>query len=242
MAVECAVVEHDAGLLAVLTGTLDLDAVASLRLRLFKCLSEQPGALFLDVSGMSVQDPLAMTVFVVVARQAARWPGVPVLLCGPSASVCAVLPRVAYRRLPVFPSVEAAADQAGVYGRSLPALSDILLPIAGAARQARTVATDACLRWGLEHLIGPASLIADEFVSNVVDHANTMATLRLSLRHRFLTIAVQDGSSAAPIPPDGTPDAGRGLLLVRASAHSWGWTLTEGGKVLWANLLRQHRQ
>jgi hypothetical protein len=31
---------------------------------------------------------------------------------------------------------------------------------------------------------------------------------------------------------------GRGLLLVEAMATSWGWLPSEGGKVVWATLLR----
>lgn len=238
MAVACAVAEHDAGLLVELTGTLDLAEVASLRLRLFRCLAEQPVALFVDLSGVSVPDPLAMIVFIAVARQAARWPGVPMLLCAPSARVGAVLSGVAYRRLPVFASVESAAGQADLGGRGVPTLSADLLPTVGAVRQARNVATDACLRWDVAYLIGPATLIANELASNVVEHANTMATLRLSLRPRDLTIAVQDGSPAGPVPPGRGSRRGLGLLLVKESARSWGWMPTEGGKVVWANLAR----
>jgi hypothetical protein len=29
---------------------------------------------------------------------------------------------------------------------------------------------------------------------------------------------------------------GRGLLLVEATAHSWGWLPTDNGKVVWASL------
>ena len=62
------------------------------------------------------------------------------------------------------------------------------------------MATEACLRWDLPHLIAPASLIASELVSNVVDHAHTMMTLRLSLRQRFLTSPSADGSAGRAGP------------------------------------------
>jgi hypothetical protein len=68
-----------------------------------------------------------------------------------------------------------------------------------------------------------------------------MSTLRLSLRHRFLTIAVRDGSPAEPVLTAGLPPdarAGRGLILVDECAHSWGWLPSDGGKVVWASLAR----
>lgn len=233
MAVTCETTEHDLGLVASLSGTLDLTGVSALRLRLFKYLAEQPAALLVELSGLTVAEPLALTVLVAVARQAARWPGIPMMLCAPPPPVEAMLTDAAFRRLAIFGSVEASAASASDQRRSLPSVSDDLLPITGAAREARDLATEACLRWNLPELVGRASLIVDEFLSNVADHANTMATLRLTLRPRFLTIAVEDGSSAPPVLG---PDRGRGLILVRATAHSWGWLPTEGGKVVWASL------
>jgi anti-sigma regulatory factor (Ser/Thr protein kinase) len=234
MAVRCVVTEHESGLVATLTGRLGLAEVGSLRLALFKCLAEQPDALFVDLAGLAVAQPLALTVFIAVNRQAARWPGIPVLLCAPSTPVGILLAEGPGRRLPVFPTVAAATGHAQAR-KSMPSLSDEILPISGAARHARNVTTEACLQWDLPDLIAPASLIANELVSNVVDHANTMATLRLSLHPRYLTIAVRDGSSATPVS-SANAQGGRGLLLVQASAHKWGWMPTEGGKVVWASL------
>jgi hypothetical protein len=75
----------------------------------------------------------------------------------------------------------------------------------------------------------------------VVDHAHTMMTLRLSLRRRFLSVAVRDGSPIEPQSPgDQAPEGpgGRGLFLVKETARSWGWLPTDGGKVVWAALAR----
>jgi anti-anti-sigma regulatory factor len=239
MAIECDVGADGDYLVVTLTGRLGLREVAPLRIRLLKCLAEQPGAVLIDLAGLSVSEPLAMAVFTAVVRQAAQWPGIPVLFCSPTPDMRTLLNRGAQHRLPTFHSVLAARAHAGTGRLPLPSLADDLLPICGAARQARNVATDACLRWDLPHLVAPASLIVSELVSNVVDHAHTMATLRLSLLRRYLTIAVRDGSPAEPVKAAGvSPDArtGRGLILVAASAHSWGWLPTEGGKVVWASL------
>jgi anti-sigma regulatory factor (Ser/Thr protein kinase) len=241
VAIECHIEADGDNLVVALNGRLGLREIAPLRSRLLKCLSEQPEAVLVDLAGLSVGEPLALAVFTTVVRQAAQWPGIPVLFCAPSPAVQRLLSHAAYHRSPTFHSVSAARAYVGTERRTLPSLSDELLPVSGAARQARNVATEACLQWDLPHLVAPASLIVSELASNVVDHAHTIATLRLSLRRRYLTIAVRDGSAAAPVKAPGmTADArtGRGLILVEASATSWGWLPTDGGKVVWASLAR----
>jgi hypothetical protein len=227
-----------AELVATLTGTLGLADAAPVRTQLFKCLAEQPDALFVDLAALLVEDPLALAVFAAVNRQAARWPGIPVLYCAPSPPVRRMLADGAYRRLPVAASVARARETVRADGHSMPSLTDELLPVSGAARQARNIATEACGRWDLPDLIAPASVIAGELVTNVVDHASTMATLRISLRQRFVTISVRDGSTEEPRRVAPGPVGGRGLMLVEAMAHSWGWLPVDGGKVVWASLSR----
>jgi len=238
MAVGYAVSGDGAELIATLSGSLDLANAAQIRTHLFKCLAEQPDALLVDLAGLSVEEPLALAVFSAVNRQAARWPGIPVLYCAPTPPVRDMLANGAYRRLPVAATLDLARETVRAGGEAVPALIDDLLPIAGAARQARNIATEACSRWDLPDLIAPASVIAGELVTNVVDHANTMATLRVCLRQRYVTIGVRDGSSEEPrrVPPG--PLGGRGLMLVEAMAHSWGWLPVDGGKVVWASLSR----
>jgi len=117
-------------------------------------------------------------------------------------------------------------------------VSDQLLPVAGAVRHARDVATGACLSWDLPDLIGPVCLVVSELVSNAVEHAGTMMTLRVARGTRHVHIAVRDGSSAEPVlnAAPGVTERGRGLLLVDAVALHWGWLPADDGKVVWASL------
>jgi anti-anti-sigma regulatory factor len=238
MTVDCTVQDDNGRLVAHLSGTLDMLAVSRVRLHLLKCLAEQPSALLVDVSGLTITEPLALPVFIAVTRQAARWPGTPVLICGPDPVMAGLLGAAAFRRLPVFTSTDAARHYLGAGGHALPTMTEELLPISGAARQSRNVATDACLRWELADLVAPASLICSELVSNAVDHAGTMMTLRLSLGSGYLFIAVRDGSPAEPVAGTPPPSAarGRGLHLVEVTAHSWGFLPARDGKVVWASL------
>ena len=239
MPVDCSVRDDGGRLIVGLSGDLGLGDVAGLRVRLLKCLAEQPEALLIDLSRMTLADPLALAVFGAVRRQAARWPGIPMLLCAPEPFTGGQLRQAAHRSLPLFTTLEAARAQAGLERHTLSMLSDELLPVSGAARQARNVTTDACLRWDLPDLLAPACLVASELVSNVIDHARTMMTLRLTLRPRFLQIALRDGATAEPVRRDTDGSIGmrgRGLLLIEATAHSWGWLPTDDGKVVWASL------
>lgn len=109
-----------------------------------------------------------------------------------------------------------------------------LEPVVGAARRARELVADACSRWGLPELTGPAQTAVTELVNNVVVHARTQMTVRLSVQRRELHIAVRDYSHRRPRVSEPTPYGGRGLRLLDAVASGWGCTPLEDGKVVWA--------
>jgi hypothetical protein len=237
--VDCTTREDGERLVARLSGTLSMPETARVRVHLLKCLAEQPSALLVDLADLAVTNVLAASVFTAVMRQAALWPGTPVLFCAPPPGTAALLASAARRRLPVYRSLDAARRHLYDKARILPPIAEDLLPISGAARHSRNVATDACLGWDLPHLVAPASLICSELVSNGVDHAGTMMTLTLSLGRTCLFIALRDGSPAEPVLTAVTPAAerGRGLTLVDTTAHSWGFLPANDGKVVWASLL-----
>lgn len=241
MTVRCEVNGDGSSLVAALSGGLRLADGSAIREQLLKCLAEQPDALLIDLSAMTVDQPLALSIFKVVLRQAARWPGTPILFCAPCPRTRQLLSTAANHRLPLYPSVGAALTHLHDQRRTVPSISEELLPVAGSTRHARDIATEVCVRWDLSALIAPASLIVTELVANVVDHARTMMTLRLSLRERYLNIAVRDGSPQPPAPALGMPleaASGRGLLLVNELAYSWGYLPSTTGKVVWAALRR----
>jgi anti-anti-sigma factor len=221
-----------------ISGLFDLADTPRLRTALLKCLAEQPGALLVDLSAMELGADTALGLFTAVTRQAARWPGTAVVLCGPSPPVAELLDRGRFGGLTIRAGV-AEARREVLAGRVVPpTLTDQLLPIAGAARHARNVVTEACLAWGLPELVGPASLVAGELVANAVEHAGTMMTLRVARRGPHVHVAVRDGSAAEPVPrtTPGLRERGRGLMLVDAVALHWGWLPADDGKVVWASL------
>lgn len=238
--IRCLVDDHPSHTVVRIVGTLGLTGATAVRAGLLKCLVEQPAVLLVDLSGMRVADPNALSVFLAVARQAATWPAVPILLCAPAPDTADLLhTRAVTRHLPIQPSVSAAVRSLAV-GRAPapPSFTEDLLPVVGAGRRARELVTEACLRWDLPAQVGPACTVATELVNNVTAHAGTMMRLRISLRGPYLHIAVQDGDTRLPVPADPAVEAlaGRGLALVEAMATHWGTLPIEGGKVVWALL------
>jgi ABC-type transporter Mla MlaB component len=211
-------------------GDLTRSSTIDVYTTMLKCLAEQPTALLIDLSEMTDADHTALSVFTAVTRQAALWPGIPVLLCAATPSVTAKLTGVSS-----YESLEAALRMVGV---PPPMVIDQLMPEPGAPRHARNLVTEACLGWGLPELVGPASLIASELVTNAVEHAGTPMTLRISRRDRYVHIALRDGSPVEPAPRRAliTESGGRGLLLVSSVAVDWGSMPSRNGKVVWATL------
>lgn len=238
-AVQCLIEDHQPYAVARVVGVLDAKGAGAVRTALIKCLAEQPEAVLVDLSGMRLGEPSALSIFFAVARQAATWPAVPLVLCAPPADAADLLRRGAEDRpMPVLPTLSEAVRSLQL-DHAAPSISEELLPVVGAGRRARELTTEACFQWDLPDLVGPACTVVTELVNNVVAHAHTMMTLRMAVRDRFLHIAVRDGSAAEPVPQrDVSPTAlsGRGLALVDAVSRHWGSLPTEGGKVVWAVL------
>jgi hypothetical protein len=205
-----------------LVGTLDVASVGSVRSALRECLAAQPDALVVDVRDLNVADPRALPVFSATVRQAADWPGIPVVLWRPADAA---------------PQVRAATL---TRGRRSPSrhLRLGLQPVAGACRRAREFARVGCERWGLPSMAGPVSVVLSELVTNVVRHAGTPMDVRLTLRAPCLHVTVADGSPDPPRPADPRPtvEGGRGLLLVGSLTQRWGFLPIGPGKVVWATL------
>jgi len=120
------------------------------------------------------------------------------------------------------------------------------------ARTARRFVREILTCWGLEALADDAEMIIDELVVNAVLHGtragltranpgNGLTVLRLCLLRRVgeVMLAVIDPGNESPLPqePDWVGESGRGLQIVSALSHVWGWSPLAGhGKAVWAVL------
>ncbi len=217
-----------------LAGVLDADTAPRVRSELLDLIAGQPEAVVVDVRRLTLGDPGAVGVLREVARDAADWPECRLVLsAGPDAS--------AWRDtgLAVWPDPQQACAALGA-PEPRHFLRAPLDPVVGAARRSRELVTEACGRWDLPDLAGPACIVVTEMVNNVVAHARTSMTVLLALRGERMSVAVRDQSTRVPrftgSPVPVTSYGGRGLLLIDSVSQRWGSLALEGGKVVWAVL------
>ncbi|MEV6298110.1 ATP-binding protein [Actinoplanes sp. NPDC051861] len=220
---------------------LRLNASATLR----RCFTEHPDGLIVDLSGLldphSESAPTWMT-----ARHAAAGlePPVHLALCVPPELPLAdrMQGLDAGRFLPIYAKVGQA--RVALAGRMPGAerLTLTLSPEPDAPSAARNLVSDACLAWGLVHLLYPSRLVMSELVTNAVEHAGTEIRVVVTRRGAGLHLSVADRDPRLPAMiqltrprPDLPLDVrGRGLRTVHETAALWGSVPTEHGKVVWA--------
>jgi anti-sigma regulatory factor (Ser/Thr protein kinase) len=97
---------------------------------------------------------------------------------------------------------------------------------------------------GLGVLRDDAVLVADELVSNAIQHGQGPRSCRLTLIDdgRGLLAEVTDSGSGEPHmrTPDST--GGRGLVLVDRLSKAWGVRWSRGRKTVWAEMVRDTRE
>jgi anti-sigma regulatory factor (Ser/Thr protein kinase) len=76
-------------------------------------------------------------------------------------------------------------------------------------------------------------LAASELAANVIRHAKTRFTVRLSAVDEVIRLEVSDGSSIIPAIKD-LAESYRGLRMIEAVSEQWGIETTETGKTIWA--------
>jgi anti-sigma regulatory factor (Ser/Thr protein kinase) len=134
------------------------------------------------------------------------------------------------------------------------AASRLLEPDETAPGRARAFVRDSLTQWGLERLTDDAGQIISEIISNAVA-VSINATpeggtagpiiLHIAADNGMLTMRALDPDPSPPPGNQDLPDAsdehGRGLIIVRAISHEWGWTpAPNGGKYVFATLCTGH--
>ncbi|GAA1029595.1 hypothetical protein GCM10009557_18650 [Virgisporangium ochraceum] len=227
-------VDGPAGRAAVvrLAGALTFDTAPDARVSLLKAVAAQPVVVVVDVTDLMVPDDVSLTLFPAIARHAAAWPGIPLVLAAPSRDLVAALERTAVMRyVPVISTVVAACR--AVDSTPPRRITEALSTGPQAVATARSIVRDACERWLHREIADTAELVMSELASNAVRHARGGVEVSVALRQRYLHLSVRDRSfEPARIGHNG----GRGLLLVDALTNGWGCTDVADGKVVWATL------
>jgi anti-sigma regulatory factor (Ser/Thr protein kinase) len=117
-------------------------------------------------------------------------------------------------------------------------------PLPTAVPCARLHAIHVLHEWGLRALAEDVALIVSELITNAIDASVVLPerppiTLRLLADEKSLLIEAWDQSplDLEPRQADADDECGRGLTVVAALSHRWGWERTgHQRKVVWAEL------
>jgi anti-sigma regulatory factor (Ser/Thr protein kinase) len=118
--------------------------------------------------------------------------------------------------------------------------SRMFLPVPESVRASRSFVVTALRRLEADHLVHDATVIVSELATNAVRHARSPFRVSVDESPGLVCISVQDaghGHAALPtIAPDDHAIEGRGIAIIDALAHSWGYDALEDGTVVWAQL------
>ena len=219
-----------------LSGVLSDRTAGHLRDDLLKCSASGPDVLVVDVDDLDIAGVHLLSVFNVVARRLAQWPGTALVLVCTQPELQGVLTHGAITKpVRVVDDLDEVDDAFRPPERRRARLR---LPWAtDAPRAARRFVFETCLRWGAAGCAELATMIVSELVENVLLHTISEPGIRLESRGGVLTVAVSDDSPRPPVLREAPREVGLGLHIVSELAMAWGSTPTpSGGKVVWAAL------
>jgi len=102
---------------------------------------------------------------------------------------------------------------------------------------ARVLVREACADWAVDDDFDRIIAVANELVTNAVEHAGGRLVLHLSHDRRGLTIRVRDGSVWTGRHSVLEPEAEQfGLRIVGSLSDNWGVLHHDDGKTVWALL------
>ncbi|QNE16946.1 STAS domain-containing protein [Kribbella qitaiheensis] len=221
-------------------GLLSVSTAPQLRDALLKCLADQPQAVLVDLARLQVGQVHTLSIFAVVARQAALWSGVPLLLV----AAPEMEQRLRSRSLERYLRIASTLAEAMTAARDLP-LRRLTLRVLPhdlqSAPAGRRQVRQTCTTWDCANLTQDATAVSEELVSNALRYTGGDLIHRLELRRGLLTVAVTDLAPEPPMQLETIPNQpstnGFGLRIVTALSASWGWSpTTTGGKTVWAVL------
>jgi anti-sigma regulatory factor (Ser/Thr protein kinase) len=221
-------------------GRLELTSYPSLRDGLLKLAAAEPLALVVRLGeDFEVPSTAMLSVFTTVWMKISQWPDIPMALVADGPGHLEELHTSGVARF--LPSTRTVAEALKAveqpHRRRFRRLS---LPCSSTAPlMARAAVREACAQWELPRISDDAVLVVSELVENAVRHAHSESTLRIELRPRGLSLAVQDHDPSPPLleSPERNVPGHRGVQLVDRISVAWGCApSSDGGKIVWAVL------
>ncbi|MBW0108418.1 ATP-binding protein [Pseudonocardia sp. KRD-182] len=230
------------GVRVELRGTVAADGDGELSIVLAVLLQEH-GCVVADLGRLGGVGPDTVTGLVLVLVDAVDagggWPAARLVVSCPDAELRATLAATpALTGIVLAATIEQARIRCGERPHRLSAQWTVDDGPSSLARARHVVAararewSDGGRGWDVDDVV----MVANELLTNALEHARSRAVLRLTLDGDVLEVAVRDSS---PRPPDlrahdVRAPRGRGLQVVQALSDRWGWMPHDDGKVVWA--------
>jgi signal transduction histidine kinase len=228
--------ETDAAVVLVVRGDLARRSSTSLDEVVRKLLLDR-GRLLVDVSDVHLRWSLAATLFATALSSAGGWPLARLVLVDGGGSVVAGLRAAgSTAEVPVLPDRAAGVEALGRRPRRVRRSSGLpsgpVIP-----RFARELVLASCADWGVDDG-DRAAVVANELVTNAVEHTSGRSMLTLSHDQRGLTFAVWDSGVGDRVSTAASAGS-LGLRVVEELSDRWGVTRHDDGKTVWALLTSQ---
>lgn len=231
--------------LLTVDGILDSVSYRPLRDSIVKAALDEPRAIVVDITELSVPAESALAVFTSARWHIARWPDVPLLLvCAMERGRNMLYRNGITRYVPVYPTAQEAADVAAQ--RSVPGRRRARVELTCDSRSigvARQFVADWMADWSLSDLAPAVKVVITALVENALRHAGGATALRLETTGDEVTVAVEDNS----VLPASFREKRLGgeelssLMIVDAVCRAWGCSPTTTGKVVWCAIGPENR-
>lgn len=225
-----------------LSGVLNTHTYRQVRDVIIKAALDEPDAVIVDVTRLSVPTQSAWAVFTSARWHVSTWPDVPILLAHDETATRQVIARNGIARyVPIFSSTLAAiaALQTEGVGSLRIRARKLLNATRATTGQARTLVEESLADGAHTGLIASALVVVTVFVENVLEHTDSAPAVVVEYTDNTVTIAVEDANTAAAClheDPRKGADPVSGLAIVAALSRAWGSTPTSKGKTVWAVL------
>jgi len=220
-----------------LDGLLDGTTYVPLRDAIVKVALDEPLAVIIDVTKLTVRDDPAWAVFTSARWQIADWPDIPIgMVCAHERGQNALKRNGITRYVPAYTTVqtavaELAADELRRYrrraGASLPAVKSSI-------RRSRELTAEWLTAWSRTDFIHAVTAVAAELVELALADADNALSLRVESDGSTVAVAVQHVDMARTRLRDSVDDAVSGLDLVAGNCRVWGSYTSAAGNTVWA--------
>ncbi|WP_292976730.1 sulfate transporter [Mycobacterium sp.] len=240
--------ERAAGTACLLTVRGIVDSSTYLRLRdaIVKAALDEPSAVLVDVNGLDVPALSALAVFTSARWLVGTWPATPIHLVCADAERRKIMARNGITRyIQIHPTTGAALTALRPDTHRAVSRASTELPATLASlRTAREFVARQLSEWSFRDRAPIATVAANVFVENVLQHTSGGLVLALETDGDALTVSVRDDSStpaARHEDPRRGADRISGLAIVASVCRAWGCSPTPSGKTVWAIIGPENR-